>query len=111
MVAGSKLNKMEQFKTIRGFSLYKISNLGNVINNHGRILKPQKKISKTSEYDGPVIGIINDNGIRKFKYIKRLIADAFIKNVDGYNVLIEDLDKPVILSNLTVLNPNRNPRN
>lgn len=68
---------MEEFKDIEGYEgLYKISNLGNVKNKHGRILKP-----------GISRGYLNvgmcKNKIQKTLYVHRLVAETFINNPEN----------------------------
>lgn len=67
-----------EFKTIPNFSRYKISQTGEVwskINNF--IMKP-----RIDRYGYPTIGIVNNDGIKKYPTIHRLVAMTYIPNDD-----------------------------
>lgn len=67
---------MEEYRKIKGYENYSISNLGNIRNDKtGRILKQHKK---TNEYMQVQMG-------RKTipQYVHRLVAKAFIPNTDN----------------------------
>jgi hypothetical protein len=66
---------MEEYKIIKDFSNYSVSNLGNVKNNStGRILRPRL------DRDSYKMCGLNTNGIKKICPIHRLVAQAFILN-------------------------------
>ena len=64
---------MKILKSIPNFPNYKVSHIGEVINNKGKILKP----CITSGY--PMVVLCSDDGKKHF-YIHRLVAKAFIEN-------------------------------
>ena len=70
----------EVFKPIEGYEdLYEVSDEGNVRNKTtGRILKP----SRTNR--GYLCVYLCKDGIREFKSIHRLVAQAFLPNPDNY---------------------------
>lgn len=64
------------WKTIRGYSNYSVSDLGDVKNNrNGHILKPW---ASTGNY--LYVRLIDDNGKEKSKRLHRLVAEAFVTN-------------------------------
>ena len=67
---------MEEFKNIKGFENYSVSNFGNVINNKtGRVLKP--RIDNSIGYYR--VSLCNDGNEYK-KLLHKLIAENFIPN-------------------------------
>ena len=67
---------MEEFKNIKGFENYSVSNFGNVINNKtGRVLKP--RIDNSIGY---YYVILCSDGNRYNKRIHKLVAEYFIAN-------------------------------
>lgn len=67
---------LEQWKDIQGYEgLYQISNLGNVRNKNGKILKPFKK----GKYGHVLVGLSKNNISTKFQ-VHRLVAMNFIPN-------------------------------
>ena len=88
----------EIWKDIEGYEgLYQVSNLGyvrsldkikEVINNNKKYLKTIKgKELKCSFHDGyRTVGLIKDGKV-KTTYIHRLVATAFVKNPNNYNVV------------------------
>lgn len=71
----------ETWKEIKDYvGLYWISNLGNVKNRHGRILKPE---IRSSYYSVDLC----KNGIRKKYRIHRLVAEAFVSNPDSLPII------------------------
>ena len=70
----------EKFKTIKGFGAkYIVSNFGRVFSNNGKELKPG------TNNCGYKYVILCNKGTPKKMYVHRLVADAFIKNKNGYN--------------------------
>jgi hypothetical protein len=66
---------VEEFKIIKGFENYSVSNLGNIINNKtGRILKPQ------IDTHGYYHVILCQDGNTHTKKIHKLVAECFIDN-------------------------------
>lgn len=69
----------EEWKDIKGYeSLYKISNLGRIRNNHGKILCPS-----TAMHGYLRIGL-RKQGVVRYAYIHRLVAEEFVENPFGY---------------------------
>lgn len=68
---------MEVFKTIENYSKYKISNMGNIINNKNKLLKTENNIYCK-------ISLYNNYGIRKNLTLHRLLAINFIPNPNNY---------------------------
>lgn len=65
---------MEEWRDIVGYEgLYKISNVGNVMNNKGRILK----LMLTNGY--PTVNLYKNRKMRSLS-VHRLVAEAFIPN-------------------------------
>lgn len=90
---------LEEWKIITDFEDYKISNLGRVLNKHGRVLKTYRNINI---HDGTVIRLYN--GVcRKTKLVKRLVANEFICNVKNKKVIIIDVKKIISVNNLKVI--------
>lgn len=67
---------MKEMKTIPGFSRYLISKSGDVWTKiYKKIMK-----QKIDRYGYPVISLINDQGIKKYPPIHRLVALTYIPN-------------------------------
>ena len=65
----------ELYKDIKGYEgLYQISNLGNVINKNGK----KKKLTKNA--DGYLRVSLSKNNKKKWFFVHRLVAEAFIPN-------------------------------
>ena len=74
---------MEEFRKIEGFENYSVSNHGNVRNdNTGLILKPRRH---TAGYHTVCLGR------NHYKYIHRLVANAFCENENNY-VQVDHID-------------------
>lgn len=111
---------MEEWKLIKDFENYKISNLGNLKNTTTNIIKkPTNNFAGT----GYLYCDLYKNNKRKRKYIHRLVAETFIENPlnkpqvnhkDGntFNNIIENLEwvTPIenIMHSIDILK-NRNP--
>ena len=68
----------EIWRTVKGYPLYSVSNLGRLKNN-----KTQRILKGGLDTYGYCIAILCNNGKRKTKTIHRLIAEAFIDNPDN----------------------------
>lgn len=74
-------NFMEVWKTIKGFSKYKVSNLGNVISlNYARLKKEQVLKPRKGKNGYKYVCISNDFNKMKTKNIHRLVAESFLEN-------------------------------
>ena len=71
-------NQIETYANITGFSKYQVSNFGNVKNiKTGKILKPG-----TCSGGYLMVGLMDD-GERSFKKIHKLVANAFLENLEN----------------------------
>ena len=87
-------------KTLEDFDKYEVSNDGQVRNKKtGRVLKTR---ITNSGYQG--LEIYNDKGKRKFKYLHRLVAQAFVpnSNIEEYEV-VNHIDEDKYNNNYTNL--------
>lgn len=76
---------IELWKTVSGYEgKYEVSNLGNVRNSAGKILKQSRKKTNCTAY---CTVCLYDGGKGKTKYVHRLIAQAFIPNPNGYPMI------------------------
>ena len=69
----------EQWKKIKGYSKYEVSNTGKVRNIYNKKLKAIRK-TKT----GYCITDLKENNKKTTKYIHRLVGEAFITNPNNY---------------------------
>lgn len=69
---------MKEWKPVRGYEHYQISNDGEVMNPEGRILKP---FMAGAGYLS--IGLFSDTTKTK-RYIHRMVAEAFCRNPNGH---------------------------
>lgn len=70
----------EIWRTINEFPNYEVSNLGNVRNKKTkRVLKP------TKNNNGYLCVSLYRSGIKKNHYIHRLVAEAYLDNLNNYN--------------------------
>lgn len=67
--------RIEIFKEIQGFPMYRVSNFGNIRNKHGRLLRPQLNHNKY-----PRIGLYIDKNTFRHLFVHRLVAEHFIPN-------------------------------
>lgn len=74
---------MELFKIIREFPQYQISNLGNIKNKNNKILVVGKRKSNS----GYIQVRLSKNGKYYYRYLHRLLAEAFIKNNNNYRTV------------------------
>ena len=74
---------MESWKPIKDYPLYKVNDQGEVISlYHG-----EKKLKPRDNGFGYKVVTLSKNGVRKNKYIHRLVAECFIPRVEGKNVV------------------------
>ena len=72
------MTEVETFVKIEGFDNYEVSNLGKVRNiKSGRVLKPRL------DKDGYLTHCLYGHDKRKFLFLHRIIATAFIDNPEG----------------------------
>ena len=72
------MSVFETFVKIEGFEKYEVSNLGKIRNiKSGRIIKPQL------DKDGYLTHCLYGHDKRKFLFLHRIIATAFIDNPEG----------------------------
>ena len=81
------LNNYFQFITVARASNYKVNKLGQVINKHGRLIKPHTGYNGYLGYN-----LVNNNGDRSFFSIHRLIGQHFIANPYNYPI-IDHIDR------------------
>lgn len=84
--------QVEEWKDIKGYEgRYQISSLGRVkslpkdIKNPNGIFKSKEKILKPNNVNGYYKVQLYENNIRKSFFIHRLVAEAFIKNINNYS--------------------------
>ncbi len=70
---------MEEWRQISDFPNYSVSNFGNVMNN--KTNKMLRLCNKSGYYN---ISLTNDNNYKTFK-VHRLVALAFIENIENYD--------------------------
>lgn len=68
---------METWKRINGYPNYEVSNLGNVKNSRGRIMK-----QRTTPRGYKEIGLRRAEDGQSFFLVHRLVANAFVSNAD-----------------------------
>ena len=74
----------EIWKDIKGYEgLYQVSNLGNILNIKRNVL--MKKNNDKNGYE--VLSLTNKNSERKGYKVHRLVAKAFIPNINNYPVV------------------------
>ncbi len=74
---------MELFKIIKEFPQYQISNLGNIKNKSNKILVVGKRKSNS----GYIQVRLSKNGKYYYRYLHRLLAEAFIENNNNYRTV------------------------
>lgn len=74
---------MELFKVIDEFPQYQISNLGNIRNSKGQILV----IGRRKSNSGYIQVRLYNDGKYYYRYLHRLIAQAFIPNPNSYRTI------------------------
>lgn len=71
----------EKFEPIKGFdAIYFVSNYGRIINRKTGLELKQGKNNCGYRYV-----ILCNNGLRKKMYVHRLVANAFVENINGYD--------------------------
>ena len=73
------MNTNEKWKKINGYKNYEVSSKGNIRNIH---TKKYKAVRKTKT--GYLITDLKENGTKQTKYIHRLVAEAFVANLNNY---------------------------
>ncbi|MBM3454563.1 MAG: hypothetical protein FJX80_05380 [Bacteroidetes bacterium] len=83
---------MEKWRVILGFTSYKVSNLGRIrslertkIFKNGRVMKYEgrlKNLRKHPKNGFMMVDLINDHGLRKTLYPHKIVALAFLHNMD-----------------------------
>ena len=71
-------NEMETWKAIKGYPNYEVSNLGNVRNKKGNVLKPEE-----TERGYLRVNLFNNGKVKHHK-IHRLVASTFIPNENNF---------------------------
>lgn len=84
----SYLYYMEQWKKIDDFN-YEVSSKGNVRN-----FKTKKSLKQQSNANNQITVLLSDNGTDKRILVSRLVANAFLENKEGYNVVMHKDDDP-----------------
>lgn len=74
---------MEIFKDIQEFENYKITNLGNIYNKQGIKLN----IGRRKSNSGYIQVRLSKEGKYYYKYVHRLLAEAFIPNPNNYRTI------------------------
>lgn len=86
------MGKAEEWRSVKGYEgFYEVSDLGNVRSLARRhrtfdgvkILKGVKNITPTDNGNGYLIVSLNKDGIRKSRYVHRLVAEMFINKPVG----------------------------
>ena len=72
------MNTNEIWFPVLGSARYEVSNFGNVRNAHTKETKAQRKTPK-----GYKVVTLKEGGVRKCRYIHRLVAEAFLQNPSG----------------------------
>ena len=87
----------EEFRVIKGFENYSVSNFGNVKNNqNGKIMK------LSCDGNGYYKLNLYNNGLTKTKYVHRLVGESFLDNCKNKNCIdhIDNNPKNNSISNL-----------
>lgn len=76
---------MEEWKDIKGYEgLYQVSNKGNVRSINYNHTKTPKNLKLVVTKNGYVVVGLFKNKKNKRKYVHQLVAEAFLKNTNGY---------------------------
>jgi tryptophanyl-tRNA synthetase len=70
-------NQIETYANITGFSNYQVSTFGNVKN-----IKTQRILKPGTNCNGYLYVILTDNGEKSIKKIHKLVANAFLENLE-----------------------------
>lgn len=82
-----------QWRTIPGFSAYKISEEGEII-SYIKPSKPRKLKYYHNQYGHQYVDIIDDNDIRRKRLVHRLVAMTFLKNPNNLPIVMHKDDNP-----------------
>ena len=74
---------MEHWESVKDYPLYKVNSHGDVMSLH----RGEKKLKIRDNGNGYKIVTLSKNGVRKNKYIHRLVAECFVPRVEGKNVV------------------------
>ena len=98
----------KEFKIIKDFPNYRISIDGIILNKHGKVIKTHKS-NVLQEFLGNRVKLYKSKKERINCLVKRLVADTFIEDVKGKNVILVDTKKGIQDGNIVVLGKTRNP--
>lgn len=87
---------VEEWRTVKGFPRYEVSNLGRVRNSSGREMTPSTSVR------GYLVVGLRRNGKSYTKTIHRILAETYLPNPDNYPVVrhLNDVRKDNRLKNL-----------
>lgn len=74
---------MEEFRDLKGFENYQISNLGRIYSKKKRCCLKVKRLGNNGYYQVR----LSNNGVYVYKNLHRLIAETFIPNPNNYRTV------------------------